>query len=82
MIHKDKTLGYSRTRECVLALIKTVAPKLNIGLHSLRSGGASVAANNNVSERCLKRHGRSSNFAKDIHVADFLDKMMYNYIYL
>lgn len=78
LIHKDKKLSYSRTRECVLALIKTVAPKLNIGLHSLRSGGASVAANNNVSERCLKRHGRwKSDFAKDMYVADSLDKRLH-----
>ena len=32
----------------------------------MRSGGVSTAANNDVSERCLKRHDRwKTGFAKD-----------------
>lgn len=77
LIHKNKQLSYTRARECVTSLFKTIAPNLNIGLHSLRAGGASVAANNNVNDRCLKRHGRwKSDFSKDIYVADSLEKRL------
>jgi hypothetical protein len=39
-------------------MLKKVAPDMNIGLHSFRSGGAAMAANFDVNERCLQRHGR------------------------
>ena len=71
LINKDKKLSYTRIRECLTGLIKTVAPNLNIGLHSLRSGGASTAANSGVSDRCLKQHGRwKTDTAKDMYIAD------------
>ncbi|KAJ8313640.1 hypothetical protein KUTeg_008201 [Tegillarca granosa] len=35
-----------------------VSKDLDLGLHSLRSGGVTVAANHGVNERCLKRHRR------------------------
>ena len=35
-----------------------MCPDLNWGLHSLRSGGVTTAANNNVESRALMRHGR------------------------
>ena len=55
---KDQKLNYTRTREIVLATLKLVAPCLNLGVHSLRAGGASsAAACATVNERCLKRHG-------------------------
>lgn len=41
-------------------------PDFNLGPHSLRSGVASAAANNNVKDRLFKRHGRwISESAKD-----------------
>jgi pyocin large subunit-like protein len=41
------------------------------GLHSLRSGGATQAANNNVSDRFFKAHGRwRSENTKDGYVQD------------
>ena len=47
--------------------------KSMFGLHSLRSGGATQAAKNNVSDRLFKAHGhwRSEN-AKDGYVQDSL----------
>jgi hypothetical protein len=43
------------------------------GLHSLRSGGASQAANNNVTDRLFKAHGRwRSENANDGYVKDTL----------
>jgi hypothetical protein len=45
------------------ALVSIGCDKSMLGLHSLRSGGATQAANNNVSDRLFKAHGcwRSEN---------------------
>ena len=41
------------------------------GLHSLRAGGASAAANAQVTDRLFKRHGRwKSDKAKDGYIKD------------
>ncbi|XP_071177692.1 integrase/recombinase xerD homolog [Mytilus edulis] len=58
LIYKNKKLSYTRARECIVARLKEVCGDINIGLHSLRAGGATVAANADVNERCWKRHGR------------------------
>ena len=77
LIYKYKPLSYTRTRECVVSRLKEVCGELNIGLHSLRAGGATEAANSQVNERCWKRHGRwKSDSAKDGYVADSLDKRL------
>ena len=48
-----------------------------IGLHSLRAGGATAAANNGIPDRLFKRHGRwSSETAKDGYVKDNLDSLL------
>lgn len=57
-IYKDKALSYTRARETVVSRLKEVTGDLNIGLHSLRAGGATMAANAGVNDRCWKRHGR------------------------
>lgn len=73
LIYKNKKLSYTRARECIVARLKEVCGDINIGLHSLRAGGATVAANADVNERCWKRHGRwKSDTAKDGYVADSL----------
>ena len=47
--------------------------KTKFGLHSLRSGGATEAANRNVPDRLFKAHGRwRSENAKDGYVKDSL----------
>lgn len=44
------------------------------GLHSLKAGGATTAANAKVLDRCFKRHGRwKSENAKDGYIKDNLD---------
>ena len=46
-------------------------PKTKFGLHSLRSGGASAAANSGVSDRLIGKHGRwSSNSSRDGYIKD------------
>jgi len=45
------------------------------GLHSLRAGGATLAANSGVRDRLFKRHGRwKSENAKDGYVVLKLDE--------
>lgn len=68
-------LSYTRVRELVLEKVKEIGldPK-QFGLHSLRSGGASAAANAGVPDRWFKRHGRwVSENAKDGYVKDKLE---------
>ena len=48
-----------------------------IAVHSLRSGGATAAANAGVKDRMFKRHGRwVSENTKDGYVKDNLDSML------
>ena len=50
---------YTRAREILLKALDDIGfDKSRFGLHSLRSGGASTAANKGVSERLLKAYGR------------------------
>ena len=51
--------SYSRTREIVSQAFVELGYKENLfGLHSLRAGSASAAANAGVSDRLFKLHGR------------------------
>ena len=44
---------------------------LNLGLHSVRSGGASATVRSDVNERCIKRDGQwKSDVCKDGYTAD------------
>lgn len=77
LIKKNKKLSYTRTKETVVSRLKEVRPGLNFGLHSLRAGGATAAANNNVDDRCWKRHGRwKSDSSKDGYVKDSTQKRL------
>ena len=50
---------YSRAREIVLEAFETTGlPKNKFGLHGLRSGGATTAANAGIPDRLFKKHGR------------------------
>ena len=65
-------ISYTRLRELLLAKIAELgmAPKL-FGMHSLRAGGATAAANAGVNDCMFKRHGRwRSESAKDGYVKD------------
>ena len=54
-----------------------VSPHCNIGLHSFRAGGATVAANAEVNESCLKKHGRwKSDSSKDGYILDSTEKCL------
>lgn len=79
LLKHNKKLSYTRARECIVHKLKTVAPDLNLGTHSLRASGATTAANaKGVSDRCLKRHGRwKSDQAKDGYIEDSVDKKLF-----
>lgn len=68
----NKPISYSRVRELFrTSLIKIGLDKSKFGLHSLKSGGATSAANNYVSDRLFKTHGRwRSENGKDGYVQD------------
>ena len=77
LVKVDRHISYTTARECIIKKLKLVAPTLNLGLHSLRSGGASAAANAEVNDRCWKRHGRwRSESSKDGYVADSVDRRL------
>ena len=71
-------MSYTRTREIVLqALAELVCPKHLFGLHSLRTGDASAAANAVVSDRLFKRHFRwRTDRAKDGYIKDSLESLL------
>ena len=71
-------MSYTRTREIVLeAFVRLGYPKEKFGLHSLRSGGATAAANAGVKDCLFKRHGRwKSENAKDGYVKDKLESLL------
>ena len=77
-LRKGGGLSYSRLRELLLAKIEQLGmdPKL-FGMHSLRAGGATAAANAGVPDRLFKRHGRwRSESAKDGYVKDSVQRRL------
>ena len=71
-------MSYSRLRELLLAKIEQLGmdPKL-FGMHSLRAGGATAAANAGVPDRLFKRHGRwRSESVKDGYVKDSVERRL------
>ena len=92
LIYKNKKLSYTLARQSIISRLNLVAKDLNLdlnlGLHSMRSGGATVVANSDINERCWKRHGSwRSNSSKDGYVVDsvgsnktyrFIDIMFYS----
>ena len=77
-LRKGGSLSYSRLRELLLEKISSLGmdPKL-FGMHSLRAGGATAAANAGVPDRLFKRHGRwKSESAKDGYVKDSVESRL------
>ena len=67
-------ISYTRVRELVKGTFADSTDVNLIGVHSLRAGGASSAANNGIPDRLFKRHGRwSSENAKDGYIRDRLE---------
>ncbi|XP_072031672.1 uncharacterized protein [Amphiura filiformis] len=78
-LRKDnRPMSYTRVREVILDALKPIVGDTSkFGVHSLRSGGATEAANAGVPERLFKRHGRwRSDSAKDGYVKESLPKLL------
>ena len=75
---RSKGLSCSRLRELVLEAFKDIVPDISaFGTHSLRTGGATAAANAGVPDRLFKRHGRwAIESAKDGYVQDSLSSSL------
>ena len=70
-------INYTRARELVKEAFDGITDTSSIGLHSLRAGGATAAANVGVPDRLFKRHGRwSSESAKDGYIEDNLNSLL------
>lgn len=71
-------MSYTRVRELVLGMLSAIGlDHRQFGLHSLRAGGASAAANAGVPDRLFKRHGRwRSENAKDGYVKDRMEERL------
>ncbi|KAL5473775.1 hypothetical protein EMCRGX_G028330 [Ephydatia muelleri] len=77
-LRKTGGLSYTRLRELLLQKITQLGydPKA-FGMHSLRAGGATAAANAGVPDRLFKRHGRwKSESAKDGYVKDSVERRL------
>ncbi|KAK3086407.1 hypothetical protein FSP39_017996 [Pinctada imbricata] len=68
----NRPISYTRARELLRDALASVGLDTKcFGLHSLRSGGATSAAENNVSDRLLKLHGRwKSDLSRDNYIKD------------
>lgn len=75
---KSKQLSYTRSREILKkAMVDIGEDPKEFALHSLRSGGASAAANHGVPDKLFKKHGRwSSETAKDGYIEDSVKSRM------
>ena len=71
-------ISYTTLREQFKAKMKYLGYQADkFGIHSLRAGGASAAANADVPDRLFKRHGRwRSENAKDGYIEDSLEKRL------
>lgn len=77
-LRKGGTLSYTRVRELLREkLLELGLSPDEYGTHSLRRGGATASALNNVSDRLFKKHGRwKSDNAKDGYVSEDLEKLL------
>jgi integrase len=75
---KVLAITYNSVREIIKSKVVQLGlnPK-DFSTHSMRSGGASAAANSNVGDRILQRHGRwATAGSRDRYVKDSLEKRL------
>ena len=78
LVSPDKPISYSCIRDGFRRDLKNIGvDPSKFGLHSLRSGGATSAANNGINDRIFQRHGRwRSAEAKNIYVDDSIEQRL------
>ena len=71
-------ISYDSVRRSFLGVLRQVGiDSSRLGLHSMRAGGATKAANAGVADRVFQRHGRwKSTKAKDGYVVDDFNKVL------
>ena len=71
----DKHVSYTCVRENVIEGLKNIGAETKLfGLHSLRVGGATAAANLGVNDRLFKKHGRwKSEKVKDRYIHESIE---------
>ena len=69
---QNKPISYSTARTLILEAFENVGEDSKcLGLHSLRSGGATAAAKSSIPDRLFKKHGRwHSDMSKDRYVKE------------
>lgn len=77
-LRSDSQLSYTRAREVILAKFTALGlDSSRLGLHSFRIGGASAAANNDIPDRVIKKHGRwKSERSKDLYCHENLQHQL------
>ena len=77
-VSKTLGIGYTRAREIFLQKLKSCNLEVKkYGLHSLRSGGATAASENDVSDKLISKHGRwKSDRSKDGYIKDTVEKRL------
>lgn len=78
LARSNKSLSYTCIRELILNALKEVGEDPSkFGVHSLRSGGATAAANLDIPDRLFKAHGRwRSETAKNGYIQDNIEKVL------
>lgn len=78
ILRGSSPLSYTRARELLLDALGSLGfDKSKFGLHSLRAGGATAAANAGINDRLFKKHGRwASDFAKDGYVCENINEKL------
>ena len=71
----DKHISYTCVRENVIKGLKNIVAETKLfGLHSLRAGGATAAANLGVNDRLFKKHRRwKSEKVKDGYIHESIE---------
>ena len=71
-------LSYSTARDILLSALENLGlDKKSFGLHCLRSGGATAAAEAKVEDRLFKKHGRwKTDKAKDGYVKESITERL------
>ena len=78
LVSVNRPISYSSIRTYLKSHFKDIVPDISqFSTHSLRSGGASAAANAGIPDRLFQRHGRwKSVSAKDGYVDDKLSSRL------
>ena len=75
---QNKPISYTTVRDILLCNLKNIGlDKTQFGLHSLKSGGATAAANLGINDRLFQKHGRwKSEKVKNGHLHENLRALL------